>query len=133
MIDPSNVPQVSSGEVLARYILQNSHLREDRSIKPNAFMPPRNLELSVTRHLSASNDELWSIGRSVAKLRDLALCGRGDVIAKAYSGQSLSVRPDPIIPSNPNHAVVFDWPDDKPKQKNIAQEIAALAKFVPRP
>jgi hypothetical protein len=133
MIDPSNVPEISPDEILARYVLQNSHLRADRTIKPNAFMPPPpNLELSVTRHLSTSECDLWAIGEAVAIERKLTLYGRGDVDVKVFSRQSLSVRPDPIS-DNPNHAVVLDWPDDKPTQKNIAQEIAAVAKFVPRP
>lgn len=133
MIDPSNVPEISTSEVFARYILQKSHVRADRSVKPNVFMPPPNLELSVTRHLSASDDELWLIGGNVAKVRALTLYGRGDVDAKVLSGQSLSMRPDPIIPSNPNHAIVYDWPEDKPTQKNIAQEIAAMTRYVPQP
>ncbi len=133
MIDPSNVPDVSADELLARYILQKSYIRGDRSIKPNAFMPPTNLELSVTRHHSASEEDLWAVGDDVAAECDKTLYGRGDVRADVCSAQTLDVRPDPRIPDNPNHAIVCDWPDDKPTQKNIAQEIAASARFLPKP
>ena len=133
MIDPENVPDVSVEETLARYILDKKHIRSDQSIRPNAFMPPVNLELSVTRHLSATDEELWSIGDGVASSRGLILYGRADVEAKVCADQSLSIRPDPIPPDNPNHAVVCDWPDEKPSQKIIAQEIAAVAKYAPRP
>lgn len=132
MIDPRAVPDVSADELLARFILQKSQIRLDCSIKPNAFMPPPDLELSVTRHRSANESELWTIGDDVANCRGLTLFGRGDVQAEVCVNQKLSIRAD-SVPGNPNHAIVLDWPDDKPTQKNIAQEIAARAKFTPRP
>lgn len=60
MIDPSNVPQVADDETLARYILQRSHIRgSDHPVKPDAFIPHPYTDLSVTRHLMATESELW--------------------------------------------------------------------------
>jgi len=51
MIDPSNVADVEPGEILARYVFARNQIRtSDNSVKPAAFMPPPDLEMSVTRH-----------------------------------------------------------------------------------
>jgi hypothetical protein len=43
--------------------------------------------------------------------------------------------PSSRLPSkgNRNHVNVYGWPADKAAQKNIAQEVAAAADFVPTP
>jgi hypothetical protein len=134
MIDPTNVPDVAADETLARYILQRSHMRpSDRSLKPDAFMPPPDLELSVTRHLSATEDELWSVGEDVAVATGKILYGRGDVQTFVCLDHTLVVHAAPLIPDNPNHAHVMGWPTEKPAQKNIAQEIASQTAYVPKP
>jgi hypothetical protein len=133
MIDPSNVPPVSDDEELARYIFSSSHVRRaDKSLKPDAFMPPMNLELSVTRHLATNEVELWGIGETVALASSRTLRGRADIDTKACLGQKLSVQAAPIIPQNPNHAHIVGWPADKPARKIVALEIAAKAKFIPK-
>lgn len=134
MIDPNNVPDVAAEETLARYILQRSHIRpRDRSVKPDAFMLPADLELSVTRHLSSKAEELWSVGEGVAIARGKTLYGRGDVHAFVCLNQKLVVHAAPLIPDNPNHAHIMGWPIDKPAQKNIAQEISARTIYIPKP
>ena len=135
MIDPNNVPEVAPGETLARYILQRSHVRPGNlSVKPDAFMPPPSLELSVTRHLSATEEELWSIGEDVAAKRCRTLYGRGDIQTVACLHLKLVVKAAPlVIPPNPNHAHILGWPTEKSAQKNVAQQIAADAAFVPKP
>jgi hypothetical protein len=130
MIDPTHVPQVASAEILARYIFQSSHLRRStRTLKPDAFIPPRDLRFSVTRHLSATENELWSVGEDIAGATGRQLYGRGDVPASAFLAHRLATNAAPI-PQNPNHAEITGWPADKPAQKIIAQEIAAAATYV---
>jgi len=130
MIDPANVPEVMAEELLARFIYQSSHIRaSDGTAKPNAFMPPANLRFSVTRHLHATEAEIWSVGIAVGQQRNATLYGRADVLASKCSGHQLVVRPDPIL-GNPNHANVIGWPTNKPAQKIIAQELAAAASLV---
>src|SRR5262245_53650364 len=129
MIDPTNVPNVANDELVGRYILQSSYVRSDQTVRPNAFMPPPDLELSVTRHLLATTQELWSIGNDVAAATGKTLHGRGDVQAAICVAQSLEVLAAPLS-INPNHAHVTGWPIDKSAQKNIAQEIASRTKYV---
>lgn len=129
MIDPANVPDVGSDELLARFVLFGSHIRSDDSLKPDAFIPAPRVELSVTRHLCATQAEIWDVGRSVAASRERTLHGRGDVRADVCQARKLRVRAAPIV-GNPNHADIVDWPSQKPEQKLIAQELAARATFV---
>lgn len=130
MIDPANVTEVTSDEDLARFVVQRSHIRRsDQSIKPDAFVPHPHPDLSVTRHLSAVQAELWALGEEVAAMSGKTLYGRGDFQASVCLVQRLVVRAAPVT-GNPNHANVSGWPSDKPAQKSIAQEIAAAARFV---
>jgi len=134
MIDHDNVPDVAPDEILARYILFKSHIRGSNiSLKPDAFIPHPREDLSVTRHLAASERELWNVGDDVAAARSRTLYGRGDFLANICLKQGLSIGSAPIIPENPNHADISGWPADKPSQKIIAQEIASDAQYTPRP
>lgn len=132
MIDPTNVPPVADQEILARYVLHSSHIRPtNRTIKPDAFVPHPYEDLSVTRHLLATEAQLWSVGDNIAATMGKTLYGRGDVRASVCLAQQLAVRAAPIA-NNPNHTNVSGWPAGKPAQKIIAQEIAASAVFVAR-
>lgn len=133
MIDPARgIPEVAWDETLARYVLQRSHIRKaTNSVKPDAFVPHPHRELSVTRHLRTTVEEIWSIGGEVASSTGKNLYGRADLAAAECLRQKLGIRADPL-PSNPNHANVNGWPADKSAQKAIAQELAAAATFVPR-
>jgi hypothetical protein len=130
MIDPANVPSVDADELVARFIMQRSHFRSDQTVKPDAFFPPHNLKLSVTRHRSATESEIWTIAQSVATKRQRTLYGRADVGVSAFLRHRLSVDSAPEQ-DNPNHANVLGWPAEKAAQKNLAQEIAAEAGFKP--
>lgn len=133
MIDPSNVPPVGADELLARFVLQRSHIRSsDRTIKPDALIPHPRADLSVTRHLMATEVELWSVGQDVANTRGKTLYGRGDFSAVMCANQRLVVQAAPLA-NNPNHANVRGWPAEKPLQKIIAQQVAAATKFVEAP
>ena len=137
MLDPSNVPDVDSQEMTARFVVAKRHVnRQKLTLKADAFVPHPYEELSVTRLIKITEDEIWGIGKSVAAARTPArtLRGRGDVLAATYVGQKLEVIPAPVE-SNPNHASVTGWPsaDDEDRQLMIAKEIAAVAKFVETP
>ncbi|HEX7723196.1 MAG TPA: hypothetical protein VF397_13615 [Pyrinomonadaceae bacterium] len=125
--DPS---PISDHEVLARFITQRNHIRGDNSLKPNAFIPHPWPNLSVTRHIGLAEAELWKIGQEVANTRPATLYGRADVTVDAITSQSLNIVP---TATPRNHANVTGWPPDKPSQKIIAQEIAAVAFFVAVP
>ncbi len=80
MIDPADVPPVDGDKLLARFVLQRSHVRADQTVKPDAFIPHPHHELSVTRHRSATPAEIWMAGQAVADVRAKTLYGRADVL-----------------------------------------------------
>ena len=131
MLDPENIPNIHPEENLARFALSRKHFRKSNlSVKPDAFFPPPDKKLSVTRHRDATDLEIWNVGRMVALSREKELYGRADIQAFDFLEEKLDVLPDAIIPENPNHANVTGWPNEKPMQKIIALEIAAKAQFV---
>jgi hypothetical protein len=122
---------VAPTELLARFILSSGWFRpSDKTVKGDAFMPPQNLRLSVTRHLGLQEADLWDIGKSVASQRQppANLHGRADIAAADVIAQSLTVEP---TPTPRNHANILGWPTEKPGQKIIALKLASAARFVP--
>ena len=134
MSDYLSEPSVPNKEWLARFILFSGWVRGSKTVKPDAFMPPPHLDLSVTRHKEFAEDQLWQIGQAVADGRSVpvTLHGRADITAGEVRQQRLEVEPRPI-PENLNHASVIGWPNDKPAQKSLAQELAAVARYIAKP
>lgn len=135
MLDPANVPEVGLDELLSRFILTRQYVNQHtKQLKPAAFVPHPYEELSVTRDREATDAEIWSVGQGIAALLQKTLHGRGEVLAATYVQQKLKTIADPVE-GNPNHVNITNWPSaaDKPAQKLIAQEIAAVARFVPTP
>lgn len=126
---------IGDAERLARFILFRRHVRADGSVKPDAFMPPPNLELSVTRRGDASGHDLWERGAAVAEQRQRTLVGRADIDAVAVRARPpLDVVPAPL-PEDPGHAHIVGWPPpaEKGQQKMLAIDLAAAAEFLPAP
>jgi hypothetical protein len=119
---------VTSEEWLSRFILQKSQFRHDGTLKADLFIPHPHADLSVTRHLHITEEDIWKLGEQVAKLRGKTLYGRGVNQAVCFENQDLSVKPAPI-PGNKNHANVTLWPSEKSQQKIIALEIAKSSQF----
>ncbi len=124
MLDPFRLPEVTDGELVTRYLMFRKWYREDQTIKHEAFIPPRDLELSVTRLLDASDAELWQIGAHVALKRSTDLHGRADLAVHVFAGEQLSVQAD-ALSDNPNHAKVTGWPTDRARQMIVAKRLAA--------
>lgn len=134
MLPPDQVPPVSPNELLSRFVLFSRHIRgNDGTVRPDAFMPHPHVETSVTRHLSATDQELWGEGARVAGLRGTNLHGRADVVAQGFLAQGLTVLAAPILPENPNHANATGWPEEKAEQKMKAIEISRKSRFVSTP
>lgn len=119
---------VAADEQLARFVLFSKWLRSDETVRSEAFMPHPHVDLSVTRHQSLSEHEIWSTGQGVAGVRGATLYGRADIRASDALRQSLDVESAPV-PNNPNHANIIGWPEQKPAQKVIALQLAAAAKY----
>ena len=124
-------------EMLARFVfLEKGWIRPDNTVKQDAFMPPKDLQLSVTRHAGISTEQLNDAGRSVAAKmsltaqRSFRFCGRADIQTRMVVKNALKAVAWPLA-DDANHAHIIGWPTDKASQKTIAQELAAATKFVP--
>ncbi|MBI1803380.1 MAG: hypothetical protein HY033_09040 [Ignavibacteriae bacterium] len=127
------VTVVVDNELIARFILRSNWIhKKDNTPSQNAFLPPSDLKLSVTRHVGLSEIELWRHGKNVATARSLTLYGRADILALLVRKQSLLVDSEPI-PGNENHANITGWPPDKDRRKSIALELAREASYHPNP
>lgn len=131
MTAPDPPPAITDDELLARFMLFSRWVREDRTLRPDGFMPSPNSELSVTRQFGLSEVALWQIGQAVADALQKILYGRADLKTAEVRRQRLQVDTAPLS-ENLNHANITGWPPDKPSQKIIAQELAASATFVAR-
>lgn len=123
----SGFPEFTDDELLSRFILYSSWIREDATVRPEAFIPYKFVDLSVTRHLGISRSIVWELGRSVAEARALTLYGSAELRAS-------TIKRHPILSLVPtaeprNHVNIVNFPADKPAQKMIALELAASAQF----
>ena len=137
MIDGPEMPPISDDEKLARFVTVEAWVRADKTLRQDAFIPPKDLNLSVTRHLTLSEGQLWKIGRDVAdaisEKRSAALYGRADLTAGKVHLLRLRTMAAPL-PQNPGHAHITGWPPEKPAQKSVAQQLAAAAgRYIPAP
>lgn len=133
MSDEGTSSFVTNNELLARFITWSKWFRpSNQTVRQDAFIPYPNLDLSVTRHKSLSEQEIWKVGQEISDARPATLYGRADVSAEDVRKQKLTVEPRPV-PENLNHACILGWPLDKPAQKILALELAAVARFVPKP
>jgi hypothetical protein len=130
MMDATGTP-LSDDEMLARFVLKKEWIRKaDNTLKQDAFIPPKDLQLSVTRHAGISAEQLIETGKAVAVETSLEYLGRADIKVGTVVKNALKAVAWPL-PKNQNHAHVIGWPADKEARKTIAQELAAAAKFVP--
>ncbi len=124
-----SVPKEIKGqEVIARYITSKRwYSREKNVVKPQAFMPPPDLRLSVFRIDNLSEPEIWKIGlkKVIGKMNQIRnLQGRADFQALNILEINLQINPDN---TPPRHANIIGWPELKEERKSIAQELAAKA------
>ncbi len=83
-----------------RFVVTKRHVnKQTLTLKADAFVPHPYEELSVTRLIEITEDEIWTVGRNVATARTppRTLRGRGDVLAATYLRQeNLRVVADPV-------------------------------------
>ena len=119
--------EISADEIVSRFVRYHRWIRSsDSSVRPDAFMPPPELQLSVNRQQGLSEEALWEIGQKTVG----DIVGRADLtVGSIMPPLMIEVSP---IPTNANHAHIAGWPSDKPAQKNLAQRLAAVANYLPR-
>ena len=122
------MPGIDPSEVLSRFILHKDWYRSsDATVKYAAFLPNRNGETSVFRTSGLSEQKVWDIAEcEVFPVRRLPILGRADIPAAIPTGKGLEV-----VPKEPSrrHANITGWPEEKPKQKQIALELATESVF----
>jgi hypothetical protein len=122
---------IGASEILSRYIFSTRYFsRNPPRVKAEAYMPSRG-EVSVFRIDGLSETAIWEIGSDVARKRDRTLYARGDTKASDVMRLGLDIRPNE---PPPRHADLVGWPEnDKPRQKLIALQVAAVATLVLKP
>jgi hypothetical protein len=113
-------------ETLARFIFSSRHIRHDRTVRPEAFMPRHGEGLSVVRHDDLREPGLWAVGKAMEQDRVDTLHGRSDVAAATFVAHHLRVAAAPTAVTI-HHAEVIGWPDDKSARLLVAKKIAAKA------
>ena len=126
----ANVP-VDDSEQLARFLFSAREVRADKTVRPEAFLPFKWVELSVTRHRDLVESTLWQLGQDVAEQRKKSLIGRADLNAGFCRVSKLDVVPSegPNL-GGLNHANIVGWPSEKSAQMAFAQTLSEASKFV---
>ena len=123
--------EINSQEIIARYLTSKKwYSRVNDIAKPQAFMPPPDLNLSVFRIDNLSEPEIWKLGfkKVIDKMNQPRhLRGRADIQALRILENNLQIDPDN---TPPRHANIIGWPELKEEQKSIAQELAAKASLM---
>ena len=125
---------VSIDESLGRYLTEKAYFSVIKNaVLPKAFMPPPNLELSVFRIDGLRLEQIWEMGeRQVLATMPKSVAGtkriNGIADIKVYKVQQLDLNVQPTA-SPPRHANICGWPEEKERQKSIAQELAAEAEM----
>lgn len=124
-----NQPIVAPSELVARFLLySNCYASLAKRVKYPAFLPARDMNTSVFRVSTLSENEIWKIGKDdVAKKREKKLHGRADIKAKDILEVGLAVEPE--TSSHPLHANIVNWPLEKQKQNLFAMKLAERAKL----
>jgi hypothetical protein len=125
--------EVVSEEPLSHFLVNRGDFSPNaRRIKPRAFLPDKNGEISVCRILGLTDDYIWDWGTRhvISGMPDNTLYGRADFKASVAFENRLRVIPDE---PPPRHAIVKGWPGEKDAQKDIAVDLAAKATLVLNP
>ena len=107
----------------------NEFRPSNKTVKPKAFMPPKNKRLSVYRISTLSEDEIWSIGEEfVAEPRGQTLYGQADLLAQDV--YDLKQKVEPETSRHCLHADIIPWPDGREDMLFFATKLALKSKFV---
>lgn len=123
----------SDAEVVCRFLdNRKKHFRLAESggyeVKPKAFEPPPDGELSVFRIDELPEHDVWKLGDEVvAPSRGHEVLARADIVVGTIRSKLLEVAADGQAPMHPRHAKVVRWPPLKHEVMALAQQLAAEA------
>src|SRR5690348_16409037 len=109
--------QIPASEIVIRFIF-GKHIREDKTIRRQAFIPPRNLKYSVTKKLNLPEERIWELGQDARGDRVDSLKGRPDIASSVFTQNALTIQDQPT-PTNDHHANVVGWPSDDQAQRDL--------------
>lgn len=118
---------ISDSERLARFLLQKRWFSAvTNRVKAVSFIPYPHKELSASRIDCIESNEIWKLGDQVVRMRSdsVKLYARADIVAHSIRKEGLEIYKDE--PPH-RHANLVNWPDEKAKQKDIANELAVEA------
>jgi len=127
---PEGPVQIGRQDPLARYLLYSKYFSSaTRRVKPGAFLPPKDLKLSVFNVKGLDDDGAWGLARDhvVPQQPGRTLHGRAELAAAIVLENGLEAVPDQ---PPPRHANVVGWPEEKDAQKDIALQLAEKASLI---
>jgi hypothetical protein len=133
--EPEGTP-LAPEEIVARGIISSRlYNKETKSLKPAVFDPPRDGNLSVTRHKDMDVAVLWERCRDVIRNQQgRTLYGRADISSKNVTDSGPSMAAVAAWrPHNPGHAHIIGWPTDEALLLEVQTVLAANAVFFPVP
>jgi hypothetical protein len=117
---------VDDSEILARFLTSSSQYSSS-GVKHSAFLPSATgRETSVSRHGPEPREDLWSIGREAAGVRNL----HGAALLKAITIRQIGLDIFPDEPP-PKHAAIRNWPWDESDPEMRKARHKALALLLP--
>ena len=123
---------IDPNERLSRFLVNSKQFGSlNKTVKPKAFIPPKNKPLSVFRTSTLSENEIWLIGETVvAKPRGKTLYGRADFWAQDV--YDLKQKVEPETSRHCLHADIIPWPDGREDMLFFATKLALKSKFIPK-
>ena len=118
------------GEEVTRFITQKSYYRPSNgTVKHNAFMPPRNNQLSVYRTTGLQQPEVWFIGEQfVAPQLQCEILGKAVINSLVVYREGLAIHDHPS--PHERHANVVGWDSVGTEVRLIAIKLADAAQLV---
>ena len=119
--------KIENDEGVTRFAFEKGYFRSsDNSVKPKAFEPSANGEVSVARIDGLQEQGVWELGDEAGQMRPhpKAAIARLDFVASAVAGCALQLKIDePPV----RHALIVGWPDQEELRIQKAQELARIA------
>ncbi len=111
---------------ISRFLFDGGHIRADKTIKHNAFTPPKNYRLSVYKTDTLTAAQIYQIGSQyVVPLRGKPIKGVAQVHSGHVAAIGLAIDNDGVPHSR--HSNIIGWFEDSTKDRLLAMKLASEA------